>query len=82
MSVGSYNEKMEIYLQKYANMVEALTELTSNAICNGCSRKLRNILQKYGIHNGNSHQGGGHSSLEATNEKDGLTIEYSTNEYK
>jgi hypothetical protein len=84
MSVGTLNEKMEIYLQKYINMVEALTELNGNVVCESCSKKLRNILRKHSIHKGSSHLGGGRSSFAAMNDKskECLSNEYSTREYK
>jgi hypothetical protein len=41
--------KIETILQKYASIVEAVTEFTDNTECQDCSKKLRTALQKYSI---------------------------------
>jgi len=37
------------YLERYADSIEATIELTNEIKCPKCSKKLKDILQKYGV---------------------------------
>jgi hypothetical protein len=49
MTTLNLNSKIETILQKYANIIEAVTEFTDNTECQNCSDNLKSVLQKYDI---------------------------------
>jgi hypothetical protein len=48
------DNKIETIFQKYAHIVEAVTEFHTNTECQSCSKKLKDVLQKYSILKGPS----------------------------
>jgi hypothetical protein len=63
MMPQTINKKIDTILEKYANLVQAVTEFTVNSECQICSKDLRNVLQKYSIINCyHSHPEGGPST--------------------
>jgi hypothetical protein len=49
MTPPTLASKIETILQKYASIVEALTEFTDKSECQDCLGKLKTVLQKYSI---------------------------------
>jgi hypothetical protein len=64
MTPQTINKKIDTILEKYANLVEAVTEFTVNSECQSCSKNLRNVLQKYSIINPNTTACGGGPSTD------------------